>query len=84
MFRTILDVRSARRQGQTNARPVAVKYYSRKSQATRAHNGLRREKSAMYTAIYYPHIVIGDSEVLRSALLLWDALSSLSHRTFLP
>lgn len=28
----------------------------------------------MYTALYYPHTVVGDSEVLRSALLLWDRL----------
>lgn len=28
----------------------------------------------MYSALYYPHTVVGDSEVLRSALLLWDHL----------
>lgn len=28
----------------------------------------------LYTAVYYPHTVIGDCETLRSALLLWDRL----------
>jgi len=28
----------------------------------------------MYSALYYPHTVVGDSEILRSALLLWDRL----------
>jgi len=39
-----------------------------------SNNKLAGSRIAMYSALYYPHTVVGNSEVLRSALLLWDRL----------